>query len=225
MASSVRNPDPTLEARRPREHRDGRPASRRARGAPPDPPGSTAPRRSLPATPLAAPWRSCLPNARTMPRFSSVFECFGLIFKRLVELRERAVRLVQIVEADAKVGADVGVRRIDRQCRLVPAGCLLILLGVEIQVAQLDSRRRIGRLGRGTAGGRLDLGVVERRRRGCACRPARRPLAPAPRSRRPGARAIVCCDPMIQPPRNPTSVPAAAKTSDSDFMTGGNLGS
>ena len=28
---------------------------------------------------LAAPSRSCLPNARTMPTFSSVFECFGSI--------------------------------------------------------------------------------------------------------------------------------------------------
>ena len=28
---------------------------------------------------FAAPSRSCLPNARTMPTFSSVFECFGSI--------------------------------------------------------------------------------------------------------------------------------------------------
>jgi hypothetical protein len=34
---------------------------------------------------------------------------------------------------------------------------------------------------------------------------------------------IVCSAPIIQPPRNPTSVPAAAKTSDSDFMKGRNL--
>ena len=58
--------------------------------------------------------------------------------------------------------------------------------------------------------GSLDLGVVERRRRRVRCRPARRRLAPAAATAAAGARAIVCCEPMIQPPRNPTSVPAAA---------------
>ena len=46
---------------------------------------------------FVAPSRSCLPNALTMPMFSSVFACLGSILSECVELRERLVGLVRVV--------------------------------------------------------------------------------------------------------------------------------
>ena len=150
----------------PGEIRDARPSSRRARAWPPALPGSPARAACTSSHAFAAPCRSCLPNARTIPTLSSVFVCFGSICERLVELRQRAIRLIQVVVADAEIGADVGVRRIERQRRLVPPRRLLVLLGVEVQVAQLDARRRVASArpthdGRGLHLGRVERGVRE----------------------------------------------------------------
>ena len=70
---------------------------------------------------FAAPSRSCLPNARTMPTFSSVLVCFGSIASERSNCCQRPIRLVHVVVGDPEIGAGVDVLRVDLQRVLVPA--------------------------------------------------------------------------------------------------------
>ena len=76
-----------------------------------------------------------------MPLFSSVLVCFGLMCERLLELRERLVRLVRVVVAHAQVGARVRVLRIEFERLLVPLDRVVPALGIEVRIAELNSRR------------------------------------------------------------------------------------
>ena len=62
--------------------------------------------------------------------------------QRVLELRQRFVRLVRVVVADAEVGADVDVVGLELQRLGVPLDRVVVPLGVEIEVAELDARLR-----------------------------------------------------------------------------------
>ena len=140
-----------------------------------------------------------MPNALTMPTFSSVLACFGSILSESIELLERLVRLVRVVVAHAEVGADVDVVRRQLQRLLVPLDRIVVALGIEVEVAELDARLRVRRLALGDRLERVDLRFVEDRGArslgGVAARARRQP------ARRAGAaaRRSACWLPMIQP--------------------------
>ena len=169
--------------------------ARRAPAAPRAPPRTPGATTSTFCHASAAPLRSCLPKARTMPMLSSVLAWLGIDDERSIELRQRLVRLVHVVVGDAEVGAGVDVLRIDLQRRLVPLGRFLEPAGVEVHVAELHARDRVGRI---LLRGRLHRGrarLVERRRR-LRARPARPWLGAAGgrRRRRGPAGALLAAD-------------------------------
>ena len=152
-----------------------------------------------------APSRSCLPNAFTMPMLSSVFACFGSSFSEWSNCVERLVRLIRVVVADAEIGAHVDIVRRQLQRVAVPLDRVVVALGVEVQVAELDARLRVRRLALGHGLERGDLRLVENAAR---VRRGRRPRAAgtAPRRRAAaGAAAVACCVPMTQPAIRPNS--------------------
>ncbi len=60
--------------------------------------------------------------------------------QRHPELFQRAIGLIQVVVADAKIGADVSIFGIQLQRLVVPLAGLVVLLGIEVQIRELDSR-------------------------------------------------------------------------------------
>ena len=142
--------------------------------------------------------------------------CLGSTDQRMLELLDRAIRLVRVVVGDAEVGRHVGVGRLQLQRVLVPRDGVGVLLGVEVDVAQLD------------AGGDVLRDSVRQwssapaRGSGRAALPASRHPLVAPRrsaAGRPawqrGPHRSACWLPRIQPTIRPNRVPAMAKTIDS----------
>ena len=160
----------------------------------------------------AAPSRSCLPNARTMPMFSSVFVCFAIDRQRAIELRQRPIRLVHVVVGDPEIRAGVDVLRVDRQRRP--------------RTASLASGKRSAskyRLPSCDAGLDVCCGPSRSPPSACAARDssngARGLRLAGGRRRRAGAVAAAggrpCWLPIIQPTRRPKNTPAMPKTTDS----------
>ena len=87
-----------------------------------------------------APLRSCLPNARTTPRFSSDLRVLRIELQRMLELLDREVRLVVVVVAHAQVGADVHVFRVERQRLAVPLDRIGVAAGIVVEISELRAR-------------------------------------------------------------------------------------
>src|SRR5260221_213178 len=113
--------------------------------------------------------------------------CGTLALPRALELVERLVRLVRVVVADAEIGADVDVSRRQLQRLRVPLDRIVVALGVEVQVAELDARLWVRGLALGDVLERVHLRLVEHGRaprRAAADQRGRRRFR-----RRPGRRA------------------------------------
>ena len=168
----------------------------------------------------AAPCRSSLPKASTMPLLSSVLVCLGSSFRLRSNVAERLVGAVHVVVADAEIGVRVHVRGLELHGALVPRDRVVPALGVEVGVRQLQRRRGVLGIALEDRGQRLHLGFVQRRRLAlgvAAGRPGRTAAA--------GAAAVVaappgraCCVPITQPRMMPKHIPATANTADSSFM-------
>ena len=206
---------------RTRSEDEAQPSSRAAAAAAAGPDAPTAgcraraSRPALPDCPVRclitcchasdAPCRSCLPNAFTMPTFSSVLACFGSILSERSNCSSALSGWFDVVVADAEVGADVRRRSATSFDRVVvPLDRVVVALGVEVEVAELDARRGVRWLALGDRLERVHLRLVEdggTRRAGCRRR--RRGRLLLHRRRRNGWRAPACCDPMIQPAMQP----------------------
>ena len=95
------------------------------------------------------------------------------------ELRERFVRLVDVVVTHAEIGAHVHVGRRQLQRIRIPLDRIVVPLGIEEQVPELRARRRVARFALGHSLQRVHLGVVEHGRAGgrrAGCRSGRRRL-------------------------------------------------
>ncbi len=162
-----------------------------------------------------APFRSCLPNARTTPRFSSDFVCFGLSCQRLLELLDRKIRLVVVVVAHAEIRADVHRFRIDRQRLAVPLDRVGVAAGIVVEVAELRAGHGVLRVRVDHGSKRLHLRLVQHRRRRCPWHRSRRCGRQARRFRRQARRSArgdmaACWLPIIQPAIRPKKIPAMA---------------
>ena len=83
-----------------------------------------------------------------------------------IRMGEGLVWLVRVVVRHAEIGAEIGIVRLELDGFAVPLHSILVALGIEVHVAELDARLRVGRL---TFSHRLvssHLVLVEQRRRG-----------------------------------------------------------
>src|SRR5688500_19683879 len=85
--------------------------------------------------------------------------------ERVLELLERAIGLAHVVVAHAKVGARVGIVRIDLYRPLVPLNRVWPPLRIEVRVGELDKGVLVLWIALDDRRERLDLSLIERRRR------------------------------------------------------------
>ena len=142
----------------------------------------------------------------------------GIDRQRMLELLDRAIRLVRVVVGHAQIGRDVGVLRLDASSAAsYQRDRVGVALGVEVACCPAgcaapdpsgSARRQSSAPGRGSdrAAAR---GVL-------ALAPAAPPAAESPRAAPIERRLVACWLPRIQPTIRPNRLPAMAKTIDSD---------